>query len=317
MKKNILIVGGTGQFGITLTKLLSHRYKIIITTRNIFKAKKIYNRTKNVKLKKLNILNKKEIFNLLNRFKPEIIFYLAGQSSPKLSFLKDLETHKSNFLGCKYFLETISNYKINTKFLNASSSEIFGGSRNKLSLNSKKKPISPYGFAKLNSYKITKHYRENKNLNAFNAIIFNTESEHRDANYVIPKICLAAIKAKKYNFKTSFGDLSVTREWNWCNEQCKYMIKFLKKKPQDFILSNEKPYTAKQMLDFAFQYFNLDYKDFIYFDKINLRKKDFKLRYSDSKFFFKKNKIKFQYKVYGRKIVEKLIKFYLKKNFLK
>ena len=44
-------------------------------------------------------------------------------------------------------------------------------------------------------------------------------------------------------------------KWNWCEEQVRYLTYFIKKKPQDFILSNGKPYTAKKMLNFAFKYF--------------------------------------------------------------
>jgi len=316
MKKNIIIVGGSGQFGITLSKIINKKIKIIITTRNILKAKKKFAKKNNIFFEKLNILNKRQIFNILLKYRPAVVFYFAGQSSPKKSFFKKKETIKSNYIGCKNFLETIHKNKINTKFLNASSSEIFEPSKLKLGLNSKKKPISPYGVAKLKSFKITQYFRKSKNLKAYNAIIFNTESIHRDINYIIPKICLAAIKAKRKKLKTSFGDLSVIREWNWCDEQCGHMIKFLNKDPQDFILSNNKPYSAKQMMAFAFKYFKLDFKDYIETSKINFRKKDFKIRISNTKKTYEKNKIKFRYKIYGKNLIEKLLKHYLKNNFL-
>ncbi len=316
MKKNIVIVGGSGQFGITLSKKINKKIKIIITTRNILKAKKKFGKRNNIFFEKLNILNKKQIFNILSKYRPTIVFYFAGQSSPKKSFFKKRETIQSNYIGCKNFLEIIYKNKINTKFLNSSSSEIFEPSKFKLSLNSKKTPISPYGVAKLKSFKITQYFRKSKNLKAYNAIIFNTESIHRDRNYIIPKICLAAIKAKRKKLKTSFGDLSVIREWNWCDEQCGHMIKFLNKDPQDFILSNNKPYSAKQMMAFAFKYFKLDFNDYIETRKINFRKKDFKIRISDTKKTYEKNKIKFRYKIYGKNLIEKLIKYYLKNNFL-
>ena len=80
----------------------------------------------------------------------------------------------------------------------------------------------------------------------------------------MPKICLAAIKAKEKNIKTEFGNLNISREWNWCDEQCKYLIIFVNKKPQDFILSNGKSYSAINLMKFAFGYFNLDYKKYIF-----------------------------------------------------
>mgnify|MGYP000120110993 CR=1 FL=1 len=139
-------------------------------------------------------------------------------------------------------------------------------------LKTKKIPISPYGFAKLKSYRITKKFREKYNLPAYNAIIFNTESTLRQKDYLIPKICIAAINAKKFGKKTKFGNLKIAREWNWCSEQCEYLLKFLNKKPQDFILSNGKLFTAIQMIKFAFGYFNIDYKLFILQNKKFFRK---------------------------------------------
>ena len=164
MKQNILIVGGSGQFGNILAKKLNRTKNIIITTRNILRAQKKVDLFRNFTLIKLDILNKKQISNILTKYKPSIIFYFAGQSSPKISFIKKNETLRSNYIGCKNFLEVIRKKKINTKFLNASSSEIFKPSNNRLNLSSKKEPISPYGISKLKSFKITQLYRKEFNL---------------------------------------------------------------------------------------------------------------------------------------------------------
>ena len=317
--KRSIIVGGSGQFGIILAKkLIKKNHKVILTTRNTERTKKkIQVNNKNLKIIKLNILAKNKISKILDKYRPDFIFYFAGLSSPGLSFKKPREAFLSNYQGCKNFLELIQKKNIVCKFLNTSSSEIFARSNNKLNINSKKIPISPYGKSKLLSFNLTKQFREKIYLSAYNAIIFNTESIYREKNYLIPKICLAAIKAKKYNLKTSFGDLSVVREWNWCEEQCEYILEFLSKEPQDFILSNNKPFSAKQMLSYAFKYFNLNFEDYIITDRINFRKKDFKKRLSDNKSIFKKNKISFNYRIYGNKLIVKLLKYYLKKNLLK
>ena len=161
------------------------------------------------------------------------------------------------------------------------------------------------------SFKKTKYFREIKKIKAYNAIIFNTESFLRKKDYLIPKICIAAINAYKFNTKTAFGNLDVSREWNWCEEQVRYLTYFVSKKPQDFILSNGKPYTAKKMLNFAFKYFNLDFKKFVSFKKNLLRKKDFRLKHSDYKYCLKRNNIKRKSKIYGKKLIYTLIKYYL------
>ena len=96
-----IIVGGTGQFGtITSEFLLKRNYKVIITTRSINK-KKLFKKHKNLSLYRLNIYNKKKINKLLHKYKPSLVLYFAGQSSPAKSFLYKKETYRSNFLGCK------------------------------------------------------------------------------------------------------------------------------------------------------------------------------------------------------------------------
>ena len=122
---------------------------------------------------------------------------------------------------------------------------------------------------------------------------------------------MAAINAYKYGTITSFGNLNISREWNWCEEQVKYLTFFVSKKPQDFILSNGKPYSAKKMLNFAFRYFNLDFKKFVSYKKKLLRKKDFRLKHSDHISCLKRNNIIREPKIYGKRLIHTLIKYYL------
>jgi len=312
-----IIVGGTGQFGIITSEfLLKKNYKVIITTRSINKKKKLFKKHSNLKLYKLDIYNKIKINKLLYKYKPSLVFYFAGQSSPAKSFLYKKETYKSNVLGCKNFLDVILKNNYNCKFVNASSCEMYGKINGKIKVSSIKKPVNPYGLSKLKSFEITKKYREIHNIKTYNAIIFNTESFFRNKSYLIPKICLAAIYAKKYNLKTEFGNLKISREWNWCPEQVKYLLKFIKKTPQDFLLSNGKSYTAIQMLEFAFKYFNLDYRNYILINKKKfLRKRDMLQKKSDWESCLIRNKIDRKILIYGNKLTGKLIKNFLKKNY--
>ena len=317
MKKKIsIIVGGTGQLGAYLSnQLIRKNYNVVITTRNIYRSKRKINIKKsNIELIKLDVLKIKEIESIIYRYKPNIIFYFAGLSSPGLSFKKPKETYLSNFIGCSNFLKVMKKHKTQCKFLNVSSSEIFAKSVKKISINSKKKPISPYGKSKLLSFNITKNFRKKYSLRTYNAILFNTESVLRKKDFLIPKICLSAIKAYKHKKKTTFGNLNIEREWNWCDEQVKYILKFLEKKPQDFLLSNQRMYSAYQMLSFAFEYFNLDYKNYILQDRKFIRPDDFKSKSSKSESCFKKNNIPYNYKIYGKTIVNKIIKHYLNES---
>ena len=166
------------------------------------------------------------------------------------------------------------------------------------------------------SFNITKYFRVKKKIKAYNAIIFNTESFLRKKDYLIPKICIAAINAYKFNTKTAFGNLDISREWNWCDEQVRFLTYFVRNKPQDFILSNGKPYTAKKMLNYAFKFFKLDYRKFVSYKKNLFRKKDFRLKQSNHISCLKRNDMTRKSKIYGKKLIYTLIKYYLneKKN---
>ena len=304
-----LIIGGTGQLGITLLKQLNKKNKkVIITSR----FKKSIIKKKQFEIVVLDIFNKKKISKLIKKYKPQNIFYFAGQSSPSISFVKKNETLRSNYIGCKNVLESIYKIDTNISFFYAASCEMYGKIKGKISLKSKKNPINPYGLAKLKGFNITKLYREKHNLKTYNAILFNTESILRDKSFFIPKVCLAAIDAYKYNKKTSFGNLKIEREWNWCKDQCELLIQFLKKKPQDFILSNGKCLSAHDMLNFAFQYFSLNYKKYTFTNNKLLRPTDIKIKRSNCSESFEKNDIKKKRFIYGKKLINLMIKGYLK-----
>ena len=308
-KYHSLIIGGTGQFGITLKNQLNKKNKkVIITSR----FKKSIIKKKEFEIVVLDVLNKEKIFKIIKKYKPQNIFYFAGQSSPSISFIKKNETIRSNYIGCKNVLESVYKIDKNINFIYAASSEIYGKIKGKISLKSKKYPINPYGISKLKGLNITKLYREKYKIKAYNAIIFNTESTLRDKSFFIPKVCIAAINAYKYNLKTAFGNLDIKREWNWCDDQCELLIKFLNKKPQDFIISNGKCLSAKKMLKFAFDYFNLDYKRYILKDKKFLRPADIKIKISKYKESLIKNKITKKNFTYGKKMINLMIKNYLK-----
>ena len=311
-----LIVGGSGQFGICLSQiLLKKNHDISITTRSVSKTKKKFRdlKIKKIKVINLNILNKNQILKVLKK-NYDYIFYFAGQSSPSVSFKKKNQTFKSNYIGCKNFLEGLKTLNLKSKFFNSSSSEIFSETRRKITIKSKKKPISPYGVAKLLSFNLTKKFRNIDNLNAYNFVFFNSESIFREKSYLISKICLAAINAKNFDKKTDFGNLNVIREWNWCEEQCYLITKCLIKKPNDFILSNGKEYSGYQMLDYAFQYFKLNFRKFVKIKKKYYRKKDFKFKRSDFNKNIKNIDPDWRPKIFEKKIVYKLINYYTKNN---
>jgi len=309
-KKIALIVGGTGQLGITLSKILIKKnISTIITSRD--PTKNNYINEYGVLLRKLNIYNKKEIRKILYDLKPNFIFYFASQSSPKKSFKKRGETMASNFLGCKNFLDIINLEHQKCKFINAASSEMYGKINGKITINTPKIPVNPYGKSKVKSFDLTSLYRSKYKLKTYNAVIFNTDSFYRNKNFLIPKICIAAINAKKFDMKTTFGNIKISREWNWADEQMEYLYKFIQKKPQDFILSNGKNYKISEMMNFAFNYLKIDYKKYILSNEKFSQKNEIIEKKSNFKNCLKRNRIKRTSTVFGKKLTIKLINFIL------
>ena len=91
-------------------------------------------------------------------------------------------------------------------------------------------------------------------------------------------------------------------------------MKFLEKKPQDFILSNGKCFSIERMIQYAFQFFNLNYKDYLILNSRKLKKNEVSNRKSDYRKYFNKNNINFESKIFGKKLIYKMINFYLKQN---
>jgi GDPmannose 4,6-dehydratase len=315
----ILIVGGTGQFGFYLAKFLLKKknYSVYISTRKINTSKvtkfKYLLANRRIKYVTINVTNIHHVSAQLKKIQPKYIFYFAGQSSVYKSFKNAKLTFLSNYVGCENFLFSILKLKLDTKFFNASSSEIFGNLKKKITLLSKKNPVSPYGIAKLKSFNITKMYRKKFHLKSYNGVIFNCESILRPKNYLIPKICLSAINASKIPLnknkkKFYFGNINIERDWGWCEEYVKIIWLNIKNDPHDFMIATGKSYTAKYLLDYAFSLFKLNWKDFINIDSNYFRRKEILSVKADSN-YLKKN-LNYLPSTNGKMIIKKMVKYY-------
>ena len=314
--KKALLIGGTGQIGIYLANyLIKKGYKVFISSRKITNNKKkkftIIKIYKKINLVKLNLYKKKEALKLIKKIQPNDIYYLAGQSSVDKSFIKPKETIKSNYYGCKNIMEVLKEINFEGKFLNITSSEIFGNQKGFKSLSKKLKPVSPYGKAKLKSFNLTKYFRIKFKLKTYNAIIFNCDSILRPKNFVIPKICLSAIKA--YNGsseKVKFGNIEVTRDWGWVEEYVVGIYKIIRNKPDDIILATGKSFKLKELIEHAYKFFNLNWKNYIVESSTLKRPHEIKeVKVNTTK---TKNKINWKAKIDGKKVITKLTKYYLK-----
>ena len=313
--KTALIFGVTGQDGSYLASyLIKKKYKVSgIYRRKTFINLKKLNLLKKIDLKLVKNIEKKNINKILENNYDEI-YFLSGQSSVTLSFDKSVETYESQIEPIKVILDYITNQKNKkTKFLYASSAEIFGNIHNKKKVNekSKKKPISPYGLAKLIGYEIVKSYREMYKIPVCSAILFNHESSLRHNNFIFKKIINNLQKIKRNDqHKLIVGNIEIKRDWGWAPEYMEACYKILaSKKLTDYIIATEKTIKLKKVISLFFKNYGLNWKKYTILNKKYYRNFEIKENYADTKKIRKnlKWKPKFSYLDIIKKLINKEI----------
>lgn len=313
-QKIALIFGLNGQIGSYYAKLLLKKgYKVAGVIRknsNLHNLKflKIY--------KKLNIFRSNYSFSnivkIIKKSKPNEIYNFSGVSDIPLSWEKPYETYKSNFIFVKNLINYILIKKLNIKVFLSNSIQILKSPQTANLENLKSKNISPYVKSKINQFKFVKKIRKLKKLKIYNGFFSNTESVLRPKNYILPKLCVNALNIYRKKIKKfSVGNINVARDWGWCEEFCEIIFKIMSLKPDDFIIATGKVFKLKEMLNYIFQYLNLNWQDHIIIDKKLIRKYEIKKLKANIKKTSNATSIK--PKVYGKKLIIKLLKFYEKK----
>jgi len=284
MPKIALISGITGQDGSYLAELLLDKgYEVhgIIRRSSSFNTGRIDHLYRDPHLNGVRLFlhygdlsDATALNRLLRKVHPEEIFHLGAQSHVRVSFDTPEYTADVTGLGTIRLLDAILETGINTKFYQASSSEMFG----KVQEVPQKEttpfyPRSPYGCAKVFAYWTTVNYREAYNIFACNGILFNHESPRRGETFVTRKItrALAKIIAKKQE-KLFLGNLEAKRDWGYAKDYVEAMWLMLQQpEPEDFVVATGETHSIREFLDEAFDYVGLDWKKFVELDNRYLR----------------------------------------------
>ena len=283
MNKNALITGITGQDGSYLAEfLLSKNYEVhgIIrrsSTFNTGRLNDIYQdpqaNNRKLILHYGDLQDSSSLVNLIREINPNEIYNLGAQSHVKVSFEIPEYTSDITGTGSIRLLEAIRASGINTKFYQASSSEIFGSTPPPQNEMTPFHPRSPYGVSKLFSYWATVNYREAYGIHASNGILFNHESPRRGETFVTRKItrAVARIKAGIDNH-VYLGNLDARRDWGFAKEYVEAMWLMLQQ-PQadDFVIATGESATVKDFAEVAFSQAGLDWKNHVKIDERYLR----------------------------------------------
>lgn len=309
MNKKINLIIGSGVLGAYLSAdLIKKKEKIIVTTRSLRKEMYNYNYLKiqkKIKFEKLNVNNKSSIKKIINKYKPEKIFYFAGQSSLTKSLKSQKETFQSHYNGTKSFLDVLKKNKLKIKFFKANSGYIFNPNKGKIDLNCKfSSNKNPYIKAQKETFKLLKKYRQ-FGLNLSNLVLMQVESPLRPKDFFIKKVCLGA----KNCHKIKVGNINTYRDYSWITEVVKAIILLSEFSSKDFIISAGRKISGKEILATAYKLNKLDFRKYYLIDKKFYRKNENKYLISSVKNSLNLEKnFNFKFKIFGNSLIKKMYK---------
>src|SRR3954463_1473440 len=274
-----LVTGITGQDGSYLAELLLNKgYQVhgVIRRSSSFNTERIdhlyrdpHDPEARVFLHYGDLVDGTGLREILTRVQPDEVYNLGAQSHVRVSFDQPVYTVQSDALGTINLLEAIRDTGNDTKFYQASSSEMYGKVME--TPQTEKTPFhprSPYACAKVYSYWQTVNYREAYNMFAVNGILFNHESPRRGETFVTRKITRAATRIKEGLQKKLFlGNLEAKRDWGFAGDYVEAMWMMLQvDNPEDYVIATGETHSVREFLDEVFGHLDMDWNKYVEVD---------------------------------------------------
>ena len=273
-----LVTGITGQDGSYLAELLlSKGYEVhgLIRKSSTFNTERIdhiYRDPHDPETKLFlyygDLSNSEQLTNLVYNVRPDEIYHMGAQSHVQVSFDMPEYTGQVTGLGTTRILSAVKRSGIQTRFYQASSSEMFGNSPPPQSEDTPFRPRSPYAIAKVYAYWMTANYREAYNLFAVNGILFNHESPRRNGTFLSRKVTRAVARIKAgLQDKLYLGNLESRRDYGYTPEYVEVMWMMLQQdRPDDFIVGTGVAPKIQEFVEEAFTYGDLDWQEHVEID---------------------------------------------------
>jgi len=269
MPRVALITGITGQDGSYLAEfLLSKGYRVygLVRRSSTINFERLKDIQDQIELLPGDLLDQSSLIGAIKQSNPHEVYNLASQSFVPTSWNQPVLTGEFTALGVTRMLEAVRVVNPEIRFYQASSSEMFGMVRE--TPQTEKTPFyprSPYGVAKLYGHWITLNYRESYNIFACSGILFNHESPRRGIEFVTRKVSYAVARIKLgLQQKLKMGNLDVERDWGFAGDYVRAMWMMLQQgKPQDYVIATGVNNSVKRLLELAFGYQGMDYRDYV------------------------------------------------------
>jgi len=261
--RRALITGITGQDGSYLAELLLEKgYEVfgLVRRASTGSFERIDHLLHKVTLLSGDLSDQASLIDAVRQSQPDEVYNLAAQSFVADSWKQSEYTGDVDAIGVTRLLEAIRREKLDARFYQASSSEMFGSAKPPQKEDTQFEPRSPYAAAKVYAYWITRNYREAYGIFASNGILFNHESPRRGETFVTRKItrAIASIKAGKQNH-IYLGNLDSKRDWGYAPEYVEAMwLMRQQDKPDDFVIGTGETHSVREFLEEAFGYVGLN-----------------------------------------------------------
>jgi len=282
MKRTAVVSGLTGQDGSYLADLLLEKdYRVFGLKRRSSQpglgCAAHLEDNPDVEIVEGDLADLSSLQRLCNTARPDEFYNLASQSHVKTSFEQPIYTLEATGLGVINCLEAIRQSGLHTRFYQASSSEMFGGSAQvdadgtppSANEESLFHPRSPYACAKLYGHWIVRTYREAYKVFACSGILFNHESPRRGAAFVTRKITLGIAQiVAGHQSSIALGNLEARRDWGYAPDYVRGMWMMLNHHhPDDFVLATGEQHSIREFCEVAFDHAGLgDYQDYVKID---------------------------------------------------
>ena len=276
--KRALITGISGQDGSYLAELLLERgYEVhgVIRRSSSFNTGRIEHLYRDPHEEDVRLFthygdlgNSVALARLVYELQPAEIYHLGAQSHVRVSFDIPEYTFDVTGTGTLRLLEAIRESGVETRFCQASSSEMFGSAPSPQSEATPFRPRSPYAVAKLAGYWAAVNYREAYGMFIANGILFNHESPRRGETFVTRKITRAVARIKAGLQRTLYlGNLDAERDWGYAPDYVEALWRMLQgEEPRDFVVATGESHAVREFLEMAFSYAGLEWESHVEID---------------------------------------------------
>ena len=234
--KKVIVTGGLGFIGSNLIEyLIGKNYFVINIDKSSYSANP-YN-LKHLKQKKyafykIDIGNKKKLYQILKKYRPIGIFNLAAETHVDRSIDDSKNFIKSNIIGVYNILEVLRKIKkekrINIKLLHVSTDEVYGDlkSSQNASESFNYNPSSPYSASKASADQLIKAYIRTYGIKSTIVNSCNNYGPNQFPEKFIPKIIFNLLNNKSIPV---YGKGNNLREWIYVKDNCEALYKIFKK----------------------------------------------------------------------------------------